>query len=359
MSNLQSSVNIARRFRFRLSPRTSLHLTLLLAIVVGLVIAGGQEFRYWRLIILWSGAFLSMGVTVGFLFGVVATRRQSPAVGSSEVPSAINANLESIADWLTKIFIGFALINLKDIPSELGRLTAHVAQGLRGREDEPFVTALVIYFGTVGSLSGYLLTRFYIHFSTRKSGADSLAHLTETLETALERKIDRALRGPIMVNYEGVLCMTAQCNGNACEINEGKIAVSKDRGEVILRAWVQSEPPRHGEVTYAEVVIRDGEDEAEAEFEVRVDSDDLRADKTRQVLRVLRGEISAKVSFHLTYDFLASGARFGDAFSTVADENENGHPQRPEHPLWLMLFQQNRLVQTIALDVSFRGANAE
>ncbi len=70
------------------------------------------------------------------------------------------------SDWLTKIIVGLGLIHLKSIPTYLNALANTLTQGLGatyGSGPHSFSIALIVYFGIVGFLGGYPLTRLYIY----------------------------------------------------------------------------------------------------------------------------------------------------------------------------------------------------
>src|SRR4051812_43842035 len=138
-------LHLATAFTRRTWERNSSALIVILLTVPALFLAG--RHGNWQITVLWSGVFFLLGALIGFLFGVPSGRSQPDS--GSESREQVNTNLQQIADWLTKMLIGIVLINLKDIPAQLGYLTRYVTGALDGNgKDEPFVTALVFYFGT-------------------------------------------------------------------------------------------------------------------------------------------------------------------------------------------------------------------
>lgn len=306
-----------------------------------LVIVSLRQIAFWPLTVLWAGVFLITGGVLGFLFGVPSAK---PPTGSG-VDVAIHqaqTNLQQISDWLTKIMIGVAMINIRQFPEQLGQLAKYVAAGLRGPADEPFVMALIIYFVLAGVVIGFFGCRVYFRIAATEGGAAAIAEFTETLESTLARKVESALRGPVMVNYEGYLCLSIQQSGRQLNLDESAVILKSFSGELNVQAWVQRDAPPNS-VASAPVSIRDGDDRDTADFEIRLDSDDFRtSDSTRRVTTSRQGE-TPRAAFTAKFDIDTPES------SSAGDDAEDDAPAL-QHPLWLMLFQQNRLVQTITLD---------
>jgi hypothetical protein len=323
--------------------RNSTGLIAVLLTVPALFLAGRHDLRHWQVTILWSGVFLMVGGMIGFLFGVPSARPQTDA-SPAEAHLQINTNLEQISDWLTKILIGLALVNLKDLPDQLGRLTAYVAKGLDGATDEQFVAALVFYFGAAGFLLGFVGARVYLRLLSTELGSRTVARLADSVEATLARQVERALRGPAMVNYEGFLCLVLRESSAPLYLGQSAVLLQRATGALEIEAWLQRDLPREDPyIRHAPVSIREGEDRTEAEFEIRVDADDFHANGSSRAITASRDAgTSAHTDFHATFD-LKPEPGDGDR------DDEPGGP-RMQHPLWIMLFQQNRLVQTITLD---------
>jgi len=100
-----------------------------------------------------GGWIVSVGWLIGFLFGIpkvlqgdaaqstatAASAQQGAGAGNAS-PGAtaaatraqrnkyqVNTNLEQISDWLTKIIVGLGLINLKQVPELIQRLSNFMA----------------------------------------------------------------------------------------------------------------------------------------------------------------------------------------------------------------------------------------
>ena len=92
---------------------------------------------------------LVSGGVLGFLFGIPRT-----------LQNGVNTNLEQISDWLTKILVGVALIQIRAIADGAGRLFSEVGDALDGGEGADIAAgALIIFFTIAGFLIAYVLTR--------------------------------------------------------------------------------------------------------------------------------------------------------------------------------------------------------
>ena len=78
----------------------------------------------------------------------------------------VNTNLDDVSDWLTKIVVGVGLVELRKIPDLLFRLASMIA-GELGANQVPFIISVLVYFTTVGFLSGYLTTRMFVQRAFR------------------------------------------------------------------------------------------------------------------------------------------------------------------------------------------------
>jgi hypothetical protein len=121
-------------------------------------------------------ACLAIGYVAGFLFAVprvpkssISTRPDDASEASHTAASTashgfhrlgINTNLEEISDWLTKIMVGLGLVQLRSIPRYVREIGEYVGDGL-GKDSGSAASGLVLYFFSLGFISGYLLTRMF------------------------------------------------------------------------------------------------------------------------------------------------------------------------------------------------------
>src|ERR1700724_2750303 len=105
---MNAGQRLARTNRSRLFNQIVALLTL-----PALAVAGIHEGRHWTAALIWCGACLMVGAFLGLFFAVPRFRVPPPQSEvasatqlSSANPGTVNTNLESIADWITKILIG-------------------------------------------------------------------------------------------------------------------------------------------------------------------------------------------------------------------------------------------------------------
>src|ERR1043166_8071452 len=128
---------------------------------------------------LWGLASISVGASVGFLFG---TPRGAHTIivnpvngGTPKVSGDTNGsktNLEEIADWLSKLIVGGTLFESGNIAKWIGVAGAHFATTVTG-ENSPLWSgvgsAILVYFGLVGFFSGYFPTRLFLNPALRRA----------------------------------------------------------------------------------------------------------------------------------------------------------------------------------------------
>jgi hypothetical protein len=115
-------------------------------------------------------AAVLVGATLGFLFGIPRTltgdRQQEIPLGADRKSALLygaNTNLEQISDWLTKILVGIGIAQFDAIRRGAGRLFTALAPSLGGQPTSAaFAGALIVYFGLLGFLTGWLLTRLFL-----------------------------------------------------------------------------------------------------------------------------------------------------------------------------------------------------
>jgi tetratricopeptide (TPR) repeat protein len=143
-----------------LTMRLSLAATVFGMVVLALAICGpacpGQARAIGLLLSL--GALVSAG-GVGFLFGIPKTVQADEK--NARLSYQVNTNLEQISDWLTKMIVGLALVNLKTVPARIADIGS-VAGASLGPNGNIIAQVVVVYFGGLGFLYGYLATRLYL-----------------------------------------------------------------------------------------------------------------------------------------------------------------------------------------------------
>jgi hypothetical protein len=110
-----------------------------------------------------AGAFFIAGVLLGYLFGL---RPAGTATGQpSDSTSRPYTNLEEIADWLTKLFLGAGLVELTRLQAPIKQLAIFMAHGVDApNQQDPGSPAIALtimgFFSASGLLYGYLWTRY-------------------------------------------------------------------------------------------------------------------------------------------------------------------------------------------------------
>jgi hypothetical protein len=104
-----------------------------------------------------AAAWLSGGV-LGFLFGVPRLRAASAQSNASSAASTFvpNTNLEQISDWLTKIIVGAALVQLRVIAEDVNGLALAVGQALGTRGGAVISGGVMVLYFAGGFMWGYL-----------------------------------------------------------------------------------------------------------------------------------------------------------------------------------------------------------
>lgn len=97
---------------------------------------------------------------------------------NSRGPStAVNTNLEQISDWLTKIIVGVSLVNSEKVGSAMVAASKEMAKSFGGEPASSLALAMLTYFGVIGLLGGYLLTRLYLQRAFEAIGSyDTTGH---------------------------------------------------------------------------------------------------------------------------------------------------------------------------------------
>jgi len=144
--------------------------------------------------VLWAAACCAVGGFVGFIFGIPRTlssdtarteiaaspstpNRPAPAEALNPPPrsapsTAVNTNLEQISDWLTKIIVGVSLVNSERIGWAMYDTAETMAASIAyGKSGTSLALAVMVYFGVVGLLGGYLLTRLFLQPAFNAAGA--------------------------------------------------------------------------------------------------------------------------------------------------------------------------------------------
>lgn len=121
----------------------------------------------------WALAGLSLGGTMGFLFGHPRIESNGDKGEKGEPKSGLKAqsstSLDQINDWLTKAIVGVGLVEAKKILAYGHSLATEVGKGLSGSSGtnaDPLgyalASAILITFPLVGFVTSYLVTRTFV-----------------------------------------------------------------------------------------------------------------------------------------------------------------------------------------------------
>jgi hypothetical protein len=102
-------------------------------------------------------------VLLGYLFGLRPASSSQAQPSNSPIPP--HTNLEEIADWLTKLFLGAGLVELTRLKGPVKQLAVFMAHGVDApRHADPgspaIAFAIMSFFSASGLLYGYLWTRY-------------------------------------------------------------------------------------------------------------------------------------------------------------------------------------------------------
>ena len=154
----------------------------LVAIVIFSIFAGKLFVGVAAVCISVALGALTLGLFVGFLFGIPRTSvpKEAAAAAASAgatqaaagAPTAataspqqgfsdhqVNTNLEDISDWLTKIIVGVSLVEFGTLTQKLGEFAAMVQKDFKVDGLGTFILAIVVLYLMTGLLFGFLWTR--------------------------------------------------------------------------------------------------------------------------------------------------------------------------------------------------------
>jgi len=148
-------------------------LVVLAAIYVALAAAHAcfpKSYSATGLVGTWALAGLSLGGTMGFLFGHPRIESNGEkGEPKSGLKAQSSTSLDQINDWLTKAIVGVGLVEAKKILAYGHSLATDVGRGLAGKSgpaDDPLgyalASAILITFPLVGFVTSYLVTRTFV-----------------------------------------------------------------------------------------------------------------------------------------------------------------------------------------------------
>ncbi|MFZ0869015.1 MAG: hypothetical protein WAN06_20380 [Candidatus Sulfotelmatobacter sp.] len=134
-----------------------------------------------------AGAFFIGGVLLGYLFGL---RPAGSSQGQPSNATSPRTNLEEIADWLTKLFLGAGLVELTRLQGPIKQLAVFMAHGVDApRNTDPGSPAIALaimgFFSANGLLYGYLWTRYQHALKEAESSGGAKSAPAEHSESGL------------------------------------------------------------------------------------------------------------------------------------------------------------------------------
>jgi len=162
------------------------------ALALGALAGTAAWWRHWPVALLWMLACFGLGYLLGFLFGIPSASILEPRPGDEPRTGRgyrleINNNLIKISDWLTTMLVGVGLVELHNLADVLPRAGAFIATGLGEGASASGAAALILYFGALGFLSGYLSTRMFFGPAFREFDELTVGALRQAAEQPAEQ----------------------------------------------------------------------------------------------------------------------------------------------------------------------------
>lgn len=237
----------------------------LVTLLLGLIFVWWHSINAAPLATLWSLACLASGGIIGFLFGIPrvlqgdATHAPAEQLGGKDETSLshqaayrqqVNTNLEQISDWLTKIIVGIGLVELRRLPELLNRSSTFIANGLGlSPNSQVLAAAIIVYFGLIGFLSTYMITRIYLAgaFQRADTGADKVLDVGgNKLKIAEATEQQGNLIGDLLERVSRLQVNPAIADTQSAMIGEKVMAGSQSKVRSIL--WVDGNPKNNSYV---------------------------------------------------------------------------------------------------------------
>lgn len=153
----------------------------------------------------------------------------------------------------------------------------------------------------------------------------------QNLQSTLISQLMEMLAGPRLDNYDGYLCAELKDSQTSEAMEwDGRNINAASGKEYQLYVWLDRQKPA-GKL-FDRVEINDGQKAADIKFQIAIDCDSLRFFPRQQDCLVNVGQYSSVLSFSCP----------------VGEKKTN-------HQLWIQLFQKNRLIQVLPLQISVEG----
>ncbi len=174
-----------------------------LAVLIGLGLVSIAIYSEWTWLVFAGCLMIACASLVffgllGFLFGIPLSPEQAKSKDSGNQNTSEprkdssdykrNTSLEQVSDWLTKIIVGVGLTQLNNIPPKFIELARYLAAGIGGESHANFVLPLIIYFGVVGFVLAYIVTRTSFLEFLREHEKEKLEEEVVTLKNEVKQQ---------------------------------------------------------------------------------------------------------------------------------------------------------------------------
>jgi hypothetical protein len=166
-----------------------------MAYIAGAVVMYSAIEKNYSTALLWAGAStLSMG-GIGFLFGIPKTSQpDEEAKPKKRLEYFVNTNLQEISDWLTKIIIGVSLIQFENLVNQFRISAMTLSSAISGSKpagpDVAVAYSIMVYFGVLGLVFGYLFTRLFLAEALKLADMVSVEELNKHVQK-LEAEVQK------------------------------------------------------------------------------------------------------------------------------------------------------------------------
>ncbi|QKJ64741.1 pYEATS domain-containing protein [Flavobacterium sp. M31R6] len=188
---------------------TSVLLTLYMGLFLGMVPLIGFPITIPEM----GGKILFIGLTLGiaafissfFLGTLFGMPRRGNKTGKDY---ALNNGLIGISDWLTKIIVGFILINLKEIPGYINSFAEYIRIAAKYNDQllNIYTIGILFYFSFLGLFIGYNYMRLVLS-NKYKYADDNLIRreLEITKEKLLEAKEENKQKDKKIIEFQSLV----------------------------------------------------------------------------------------------------------------------------------------------------------
>jgi hypothetical protein len=192
-------------------------------------------------LILGIAAFIS-SFFLGTLFGMP---RRNNKTGKDY---SLNNGLIEISDWLTKIIVGLALINLKEIPGHILSFAEYIREASKydGQLLNIYTIGILFYFGFLGLFIGYNYMRLVLS-NKYKYADDNLIRkeLETTKEKVLEAKEENKQKDKKIMQFQSLVQEKEQLT-KALLVKVNEPSMSNTNIQTVVKNLINSPEAKKG-----------------------------------------------------------------------------------------------------------------